>query len=204
MRAKTLVVMGAMLCLLAVSSSAYAADYFPTGEPGPEHAFQVKASGGSTLTVGEVSIKCKEAVFTGITPPKTGSSTQKIDPTFKGCSFDGEPVNVTNEHCTIEYYDQILISPGVYAEFTGFVENGGTCHMRFQIIAFGETCEVIVQSQNELKGSEQTDLKPGLEVNSALVGIAYKVTSACEKFGLKGGTNGKYSGTAKTEALFIE
>jgi hypothetical protein len=126
---------------------------------------------------------------------------------YKGCkTTEGLEVAFANEHCSVEFYGQeIIVPPSVFAEFTGFVEHGGTCHLKFSVKFLGETCEVIVQSQKELKGSQQTVLKPaGLEIKAALTGIAYKVTSVCELFGVKGGTEGKITDSAKTTALFIE
>jgi hypothetical protein len=207
MRSKTLVALAAMLCLLATGdAAASAANYFPTSTPGPEQPFEVKGSGEATFTGGEFSVKCSESVYSGTTPPKTGSAIQKVVPTLKGCKTNlGATVGFTNEHCAVEFYGQELISPGVYAEFTGFVENGGTCHLKFSIIFGEEKCEVIVQSQKELKGSKQTDLEPaGITINAALVGIAYKVNSVCERLGVTGGSEGKFSDSGKTGALFIK
>jgi hypothetical protein len=208
MRTKTLAGLTAMLCLLLVSSaSASVARYFPTSEPGPEQSFEVKGTGETTFSTGKVSIKCGEATYTGKTPPKSGSTTQTVLPVYKNCkTSESMEAVVSNEHCSLAFYGQELISPGVFAEFTGYVNSGGTCHLKYAIKVLGETvCEVIVQSQKELKGSEQTDLKPaGITIKAALTGIVYKVTPTCESLGIKGGTEGTATGTAKTNALFIE
>ncbi len=194
-----------------IAAATFAANYFPTTKQGPLTKYEAKQKNTHVFTTNANNIECAKAVFTGTTPPISGTSKLEVAPSYGECKFAGTKAKVVNTNCAFEF----LQPSGTYPNFTGEVNivavpGQKLCAIVIVAVLSGIACEVKVENvaaNQKLSLVKAKDLAEnvGSLINSEISGITYVADTGagCVNAGIKSGNTAKYTGEVETSAVFV-
>ncbi len=188
-----------------------AAKYFPTTKQGALTKYEAKQTNIHVFTTNGGTVECVKDVFSGTTPPSTGSKAVQVVPSYGECTLAGEKAKVVNTNCAFEFLEPTGTNPKYIGNVNiSAVPGQKLCSIVIIATLFGTPCEVKVENLAANKNLSQVkalDMASNtiLAITTEISEITYSADTGagCTMAGIKSGSKAKYAGEVETTAMYV-
>lgn len=219
MSTKTTIILVGAICAAAVMASATTAlgarFYVPAKGAKAGEAFTATNINNEVFTLNTREIVCTETTYKGIVP--TESKTLKVVPTYKSCTFIGQPATVVNENCEYDMLEPVLTTGETFRVLVDVSNStAGKCTLTFKATLFSFECKVFIKAENALKEPINQNLEDllvtnlageaGADIDAEVKAEHYTSEgSGCVAAGIaKEGSGGTYTGDVESTKVRIK